>query len=145
LSLSKTEVGFSYRSAPQIKHSIILSGRFSLKRTSPEELFIVREKILTRRDEKQPWQFPSAGSVFKRPPGRFAGQLIEECGLKGKRHGRAGISGKHSGFIINYGGASAADVLSLIHLIQRTVMEKFGITLELEQELIGFDSNENWS
>lgn len=142
LTLSKGEIGFSYRSASQIKHRIILGGRFSLKRASSEELFFEREKILARRDEKQPWQFPSAGSVFKRPPGRFAGQLIEECGLKGKRQGKAGVSGKHSGFIVNYGGAAACEVLFLIHLIRRTVLEKFKIHLDLEQELIGFESSE---
>jgi UDP-N-acetylmuramate dehydrogenase len=145
LVLSKEEIGFSYRTAPRIKHRIILGGKFVLKSAGVEELLVAREKILAKRDEKQPWQFPSAGSVFKRPPGKFAGQLIEECGLKGKRYGRAGVSGKHSGFIVNYGGANAAEVLSLIHLIQRTVLEKFGVQLELEQELIGFDSNENWS
>jgi UDP-N-acetylmuramate dehydrogenase len=138
-TLARNHVGFSYRSAPRIKNSLILGGEFNLREAPLEELFIAREKILSRRDEKQPWQFPSAGSVFKRPPGCFASQLIEEAGLKGKTNGRAQVSPKHAGFILNLGGASAADVFSLMQIIRQTVYDRFGIQLELEQELVGFE------
>jgi UDP-N-acetylmuramate dehydrogenase len=93
---------------------------------------------LARRYEKQPWQYPSAGSVFKRPPGYFAGKLIEDVGLKGRIWGRAQISTKHAGIIINLGGAKASDVLGLIRLAQSEVRKRFQIELELEQELVGF-------
>jgi UDP-N-acetylmuramate dehydrogenase len=102
-------------------------------------LFKTRREILAQRDEKQPWQYPSAGSVFKRPPGQYAGTLIENAGLKGKTIGRAQISAKHAGIIVNLGGASSRDVISLIRLAQDEVQRKFGVQLELEQELVGFE------
>ena len=85
-----------------------------------------------RRRSKQPIEYPSAGSVFKRPPGHFAGTLIEQCGLKGTRIGGAQVSEKHAGFIINTGGATCADVKALIRHIQNTVREKTGVSLEPE-------------
>jgi UDP-N-acetylmuramate dehydrogenase len=138
-SITREDVGFSYRSAPGIKNSPILGGEFRLREAPLEALMIAREKILSKRDEKQPWQFPSAGSVFKRPPGRFASQLIEEAGLKGRRCGRAQVSPKHAGFILNLGGASASEVYSLIQIVRQTVYDRFGIQLEMEQELVGFE------
>ena len=87
---------------------------------------------MTARKEKQPLEFPSAGSVFKRPEGHFAGALIEQCGLKGYRIGGAEVSEKHAGFIINRGGATSSDVLSLIEHIRNEVMQKFGVRLETE-------------
>jgi UDP-N-acetylmuramate dehydrogenase len=104
---------------------------------------MMREEILSRRYEKQPWQYPTAGSVFKRPPGHYTGKLIEDLGLKGARIGRAQISPKHAGIIVNLGGAKAADVLGLIRLAQTEVLKNYGVRLELEQELIGFDGIEN--
>ena len=85
-----------------------------------------------RRKDKQPIEYPSAGSVFKRPEGYFAGALIEECGLKGKAVGGACVSEKHAGFIINKGGATACDVLELIELCKHTVFEQKGVVLEPE-------------
>jgi UDP-N-acetylmuramate dehydrogenase len=137
--LPKEKVGFDYRSAPVIQQTYILGATFNFPSACVEELFKVREEILSRRREKQPWQYPSAGSVFKRPPGRYAGKLIEDVGLKGKVIGRAQISAKHAGIIINLGGAKASDVLSLIRLAQSEVHKKFNVTLELEQELVGFN------
>jgi UDP-N-acetylmuramate dehydrogenase len=137
-SLSKEEVRFGYRQAPAIKESFILGARFEFPLGDVASLFSRREEVLASRKEKQPWQHPSAGSVFKRPAGHYAGQLIEEAGLKGKRIGQAQVSTKHAGFIINLGGASAAEVLELIRLIQSEVRGKFNVELELEQELVGF-------
>jgi UDP-N-acetylmuramate dehydrogenase len=139
LVLEKSQVGFGYRKAPIIKETYILGAIFDFPKASPEELFKIREEILARRYERQPWQYPSAGSVFKRPPGYYAGKLIEDAGLKGKVCGRARISPKHAGIIINLGGAKAADVLQLIRFAQTEVRKKFRVELELEQELVGFD------
>ena len=88
--------------------------------------------FLQRRKEKQPLDLPSAGSVFKRPQGHFAGQLIEQCGLKGTSVGGAQVSMKHAGFIVNTGGATCQDVSDLIRLIQQTVFQETGVTLERE-------------
>ncbi len=137
--LEKDKIDFGYRKAPIIKGTYILGASFDFPSGSTEQLFRIREDILARRREKQPWQYPSAGSVFKRPPGHYAGKLIEDAGLKGKILGRAQISPKHAGIIINLGGATAEDVLGLIRLAQSEVRQKFNVELELEQELIGFE------
>jgi UDP-N-acetylmuramate dehydrogenase len=141
--LAKSEVGFAYRQAPAIRDSYILGATFNFPAGDVEKLFLVREEILSRRCEKQPWQYPTAGSVFKRPPGHYTGKLIEDLGLKGAKIGRAQISPKHAGIIVNLGGAQAADVLGLIRLAQTEVRKNYGVELELEQELIGFEGIEN--
>ena len=92
---------------------------------------------MARRKEKQPLEYPSAGSVFKRPEGYFAGTLIEQCGLKGRSVGGAQVSRKHAGFIINTGNATCADVQALIHLIQEEVLKAAGVKLEPEIRRIG--------
>ena len=140
--LSKSEVNFSYRKAPCLQQMYILGAKFKFPFIKKETLFITREEILTQRRKRQPWQYPTAGSVFKRPPGYFAGELIEKVGLKGKRIGRAEISHKHAGIIINLGGGTATDVLELIQLIRSRVFGEFKINLELEQELIGFNQSD---
>ena len=89
-------------------------------------------ELIGRRRDKQPLNFPSAGSVFKRPEGHYAGALIEQCGLKGFTIGGAQVSEKHSGFIINKGGATAQNVKDLIEYIRKTVFEKTGVLLEQE-------------
>lgn len=137
-SLAKEEVKFGYRQAPPLKESFILGARYEFPAGDIASLFARRNEVLASRKKKQPWDSPSAGSVFKRPAGQYAGQLIEEAGLKGKQIGQAQVSTKHAGFIINLGGASAADVLELIRLVQSEVREKSGVELELEQELVGF-------
>jgi UDP-N-acetylmuramate dehydrogenase len=91
----------------------------------------------SRREAKQPIEMPSAGSTFKRPPGYFAGTLIEQAGLKGFRIGGAEVSGKHAGFIVNVGGATATDVLALIKEVQRQVHDRFGVRLQPEVRIIG--------
>ena len=98
----------------------------------PEDIRAKMDDFLGRRSDKQPLEFPSAGSVFKRPEGAFAGALIEQCGLKGKCHGGAQVSEKHAGFIINKSNATAHDVKSLIREVQTEVADKTGYTLECE-------------
>ena len=124
---------YGYRkSVYQTSGDIILSARFSLQKGNAEELQKLCEDRMKARKEKQPLEFPSAGSVFKRPEGRFAGALIEKCGLKGYRIGGAEVSEKHAGFIVNRGGATSHDVLSLIEHIRAEVMKTFGVYLETE-------------
>ena len=92
---------------------------------------------MSRRQEKQPLEFPSAGSVFKRPEGYFAGKLVEDCNLKGFSIGGAQVSEKHAGFIINRGNATSKDVLCLIEHIKKTVFDRFGVMLECEVKIVG--------
>ena len=94
------------------------------------------DDFLLRRKSKQPLEYPSAGSTFKRPEGYFAGKLIEDCGLKGYRVGGAMVSEKHAGFVINYDNATTGDILNLISYIQKTVKEKTGVTLETEVKIL---------
>jgi len=95
------------------------------------------EEILALRARKQPLEHPSCGSVFKRPPGYYAGALIEEAGLKGERSGGAQVSTKHAGFILNIADATAADVYRLIRRIEERVFDRFGVRLEREVQLVG--------
>jgi len=95
------------------------------------------DDIMGRRKDKQPIELPSAGSVFKRPVGYFAGGLIQECGLKGHTVGGAQVSMKHSGFIVNIGDATCNDVLELIAYIQKTVLDEKGVQLECEVRAVG--------
>jgi len=122
---------------------IVLSARFSfLKNAQPEELNRRRLDILARRKEKQPLDLPNCGSVFKRPPGNYAGTLIEKCGLKGERVGGAEVSHKHANFIVNTGSATATDIRRLIILVQKRVYEQSGILLEPEVIFVGpFDDD----
>lgn len=115
---------------------IVVSARFELKRDDGGALSRMKEYAAARR-EKQPLNFPSAGSTFKRPPGHFAGRLIEEAGLKGVRVGGAQVSELHAGFIINSGDATSADICALIRLVQKRVYETSGIQLETEVLLLG--------
>ncbi len=115
---------------------MIVGATFLLRRDDPARLRERARSYRQHRKDTQPPQ-PSAGSVFKNPPGDFSGRLIEEAGLKGTRVGKAQISPRHANFIVNTGGASAADVVGLIALARRTVRERFGVELELEVELRG--------
>lgn len=96
------------------------------------------DELAAKRREKQPLEWPSAGSTFKRPEGRFAAALIEECGLKGTRVGGAQVSEKHAGFLVNRGGATADDVRRLIARVQETVLARTGVALEPEVKFLGF-------
>ncbi|MCI8908484.1 MAG: UDP-N-acetylenolpyruvoylglucosamine reductase, partial [Angelakisella sp.] len=118
---------------------VILSACFCLEKDpeGPEAVGARMEEIYRRRREKQPLEWPSAGSTFKRPEGAYAAALIDQCGLKGLRVGGAQVSEKHAGFVINAGGATCADVLALIGEVQRIVKEKTGFILEPEVRVTG--------
>ena len=94
-------------------------------------------ELTKKRTSKQPLEFPSAGSFFKRPEGYFAAKLIEDAGLKGLSVGGAQVSSKHCGFVINTGNATTDDIVDLMHLVQNTVFDKFGVKLEPEVRIIG--------
>lgn len=111
---------------------VILSAAFELHPGNTEEISVQMNDYMNRRITKQPLEYPSAGSVFKRYPGRFTGQMIEEAGLKGYTIGGAQVSEKHAGFIINRENATAADVLALIEHIKTVILERFGCELECE-------------
>ena len=138
LAMKKGEIRFGYRSAPELENRYILKATFRLTRDDRDRVFQRRREVLDRRRTTHPHNLPSAGSVFKRPLGHFAGRLIEEAGLKGRTIGHAQISPKHAGFIVNLGGATASDVRALIDLARYEVYAKFGVQLEMEQKLIGF-------
>ena len=135
LTLNRKEHVYSYRSSvfSNIGGLIILETGLKLRRAEGDaQIMALMSEYMRLRREKQPLEYPSAGSVFKRPEGAFAGKLIEDCGLKGFSIGGAAISVKHAGFIVNTGGATAHDVMSLIEYTKKTVYEKFGIMLECE-------------
>ena len=110
----------------------IIGVTLKLKRDSKSEIRARMDDYMGRRKDKQPLEFPSAGSVFRRPEGNYAGALIEKCGLKGKSVGGAQVSPKHAGFIVNTGSATAKDVKDLIKLIQDTVKKETGYDLQRE-------------
>lgn len=137
-SASGEELQFSYRRSRYTGgREIITFVEYRLQPGDPAQIAAKMEELMARRKEKQPYDMPSAGSVFKRPQGAFAAALIEECGLKGLRVGGAQVSEKHAGFIVNTGGATCADVLALIRQIQEEVYEKRGIRLETEVRVTG--------
>jgi UDP-N-acetylmuramate dehydrogenase len=139
--ISGAALDFSYRrSAFTGRNRVITEVRFSsdkIKKGDPLEIRAKMDDLMARRKSKQPLEFPSAGSAFKRPEGAYASALIDRCGLKGLRVGGAQVSEKHAGFIINAGGATCADVQNLIKLIQETVKNKTGFDLECEIKIIG--------
>ncbi len=142
--LEKEEMQLSYRESvfAHNKNMIITEATFELEKKDPDEIKATMDDYMSRRRRKQPLDYPSAGSVFRRPEGYFAGKLIEDCGLKGKMYGGAMISVKHAGFIVNNDNAKASDVLYLIDLVKRSVMEKFGV--EMKTEIIFFgDTSED--
>lgn len=129
---------FSYRhSAYTGTDKIITFAQFRLAPGDREAIGAKMEALMARRKEKQPYDMPSAGSVFKRPATGYAAALIERCGLKGRRVGGAQVSERHAGFIINTGGAACKDVLALMELIQDTVRRETGVELEPEVRVIG--------
>ena len=114
----------------------ILSAQFHLKRGDPEAIRARMNELMARRVEKQPLDKPSAGSTFKRPVGAYASALIDQCGLRGYRHGGAAVSEKHCGFVVNLGGATCADVLALCDEVRAIVKEKTGFELEKEIRVV---------
>ncbi|WP_214721584.1 UDP-N-acetylmuramate dehydrogenase [Exiguobacterium sp. s192] len=138
LNISHEELELGYRtSCFSKKEYIILEGRFSLTEGDPTLIKEMMDDLTHKRETKQPLEYPSCGSVFKRPEGYFAGKLIQDSGLQGARIGGAEVSQKHAGFIVNIKDATATDYISLIRHVQETVQEKFGILLEPEVKIIG--------
>jgi UDP-N-acetylmuramate dehydrogenase len=116
---------------------VVVEAVFSCYRREKKAVREAMAAYIKKRKESQPLQYPSAGSIFKNPPGDSAGRLIEEAGLKGEQVGGAQISMLHANFIVNLGGATASDVLMLINRARKTVLECFGIELKLEVKVIG--------
>lgn len=138
INLSKQGLQFSYRKSILHKRPMVVLGvEIKLKKGSKEKIRKYMKKINQKRREKQPLEWPSAGSTFKRPQGYYAGTLIENAGLKGTRIGDAQISKKHAGFIINLGHATAEDVQQLIKKVQQEVYSQNGVMLEPEPRFIG--------
>jgi len=132
------EMEFAYRhSALEENQYIALSAVMQLEKGDKEAIAAEMKELMEKRNSKQPVTYPSAGSTFKRPEGYFAGKLIQDAGLKGVSVGGAEVSTLHSGFVINKGGATATDIIDLIHLVQNTVYDQFGVKLEPEVRIIG--------
>lgn len=138
--LKKEECGFSYRKS-NLEGKIILSAEFELPFGDKTKAKERRKELLLKRNQSQPVELPNAGSIFKNPSGDYAARLIEQAGLKGLTIGGAKVSEKHANFIVNFNNAYANDVLELMKIIQQTVYQKFGIMLEPEIKMIGFDKD----
>lgn len=138
LVLDNETMEFGYRSSIiKDRHFIVLEVSFRLKEGNKEEIRREMEELAAKRREKQPLNYPSAGSTFKRPQGYFAGKLIMDAGLRGYSIGGAGVSEKHCGFVVNKGNATAADVSEVIAEVRERVKDKFGVTLEREVIYLG--------
>ena len=135
--LSPDGLALGYRSsALQREVGIVLDAAFRLRRRDTYEIGVEMNRFLDERRLRQPLDQPNCGSVFRNPPGDFAGRLIEACGCKGLRHGEVGVSELHANFIVNYGKGCAKDVIALVEKIRRKVREYFGIDLELEMRIL---------
>ena len=131
-------MALAYRSSCYQKNGeVITSGVFRLEAGAYDDIQDKMVELMGRRRSKQPLEYPSAGSTFKRPEGQFAGKLIEDCGLRGYTVGGAQVSEKHCGFVINKGNATAADVMELIRQVTAKVKEDTGVTMEPEVKQIG--------
>lgn len=136
--LNGAQLEFCYRSSCiQNNGYLALEAEFALSPSDPEEIRRKMDDFKERRVSKQPLSYPSAGSTFKRPPGHFAGKLIMDAGLAGYSVGGAQVSAKHCGFVINAGGATAADILAVIRHVQQVVFEQFGVELKAEVKMLG--------
>ncbi len=131
--LENDDLKLSYRHSAYYDNGCVITGLYlKLKKADKSEIKEKMDDLISRRRAKQPLEYPSAGSTFKRPEGYYAGALIQECGLKGRSVGGARISEKHAGFVINTGGATCSDVLELCRICSDTVYEKKGVRLEME-------------
>ncbi|WP_026689650.1 UDP-N-acetylmuramate dehydrogenase [Alteribacter aurantiacus] len=143
LKLSKEELELNYRSSIIGKKGhMVVEAVFTLENGDEKKIKEKMDDLTFQRESKQPLEYPSAGSVFKRPPGYFAGKLIQDSGLQGKGVGGAEVSTKHAGFIINKSNATATDYISTIEMVKTKVKENFGVDLELEVKIVGEDLNE---
>lgn len=139
IRLDKDELNLGYRSSAVVEQEyVVLEVEFQLEKGDVEEIKARCNENTRARMEKQPLEYPSAGSTFKRPEGYFAGKLIMDAGMKGYTVGGAQVSEKHCGFVINKGQATARDVVDVITRVQEKVQKTFGVTLETEVKMIGF-------
>lgn len=136
-TLPASACGFGYRkSIFSDRKCLILKARFHLEQGDPAAIKARMDELAAKRREKQPLEYPSAGSMFKRPPGHFAAALIDQCGLKGLTVGGAQVSEKHAGFVVNRGGATCADVLELVRQVKERVFQQTGVELEMEVKVL---------
>ena len=138
LAADQLELGYRH-SIMMEKQYVVLGARIHLEKGNPEKIQAQMDDLKEKRIAKQPLEYPSAGSTFKRPEGAFAGKLIMDAGLRGLRIGDAMVSEKHCGFVVNAGKATAEDVCGVISHVQQVVMEKYGKELEPEIRFLGFD------
>ena len=136
IPVGELELGYRHSVVPEAGY-IVLGARMKLEKGDDAAIRGRMAELAEQRREKQPLQYPSAGSTFKRPAGYFAGKLVQDAGLKGKTIGGAQVSEKHSGFLINIGGATAQDILDMIAFCQKEVKDQFGVTLETEVKIVG--------
>ena len=140
-TLSCADMEFGYRHSKAMEEGLLVLGAsFHLEKGERNAIEAAMRDYATRRKEKQPLEYPSAGSFFKRPQGHFAGALIEQSGLKGAQVGGAQVSEKHAGFLINTGNATAADFLALMEKVQETVWKNFKVALQPEVRIVGDDA-----
>ena len=139
ITLSLEELQLGYRtSRVQTEHLVVISAEFSIKKDKPyDDIKAIMDDLTERRESKQPLEYPSCGSVFQRPPGNFAGKLIQDSGLQGHRIGGVEVSKKHAGFMVNVDNGSASDYEALIDFVQAKVKELHGVTLHREVRIIG--------
>lgn len=138
LNLKNDELNLGYRhSIVMDKSYVVLEAVINLENGQSDEIRKVMDELALKRKEKQPLEYPSAGSTFKRPEGYFAGKLIMDAGMSGKSIGGAQVSEKHCGFVINKGGATASDIIALMDYVSDTVYNKFGVRLEPEVKILG--------
>ena len=136
-TLPVSECGFGYRkSIFSQRKCLVLRARFRLEQGDGYAIKARMDELAAKRREKQPLEYPSAGSMFKRPPGHFAAALIDQCGLKGLTVGGAQVSEKHAGFVVNRGGATCGDVLALVDQVKEEVLRQTGVELEMEVKVL---------
>ncbi len=136
-TLPVSECGFGYRkSIFSQRKCLVLRARFRLEQGDGYAIKARMDELTAKRREKQPLEYPSAGSMFKRPPGHFAAALIDQCGLKGLTVGGAQVSEKHAGFVVNRGGATCGDVLALVDQVKEEVLRQTGVELEMEVKVL---------
>ena len=140
VAFSADELDFSYRHSALMGANVAAAQvTLSLTPGDPQAIRARMEECAAMRREKQPLNYPSAGSTFKRPEGHFAAKLIDDCGLRGLTVGGAQVSEKHAGFIVNIGGATASDILELMRQVEQRVFEQSGVHLEPEVRILGED------
>ena len=139
VKMTNKELELSYRnSIIQKKNLVVLSAEFALKKGKKEEILAKMKDFSTRRRDKQPLEYASAGSTFKRPEGYFAGKLVDDAGLRGYRVGNVMVSEKHCGFVVNVGGGTCEEAKAVITHVREEVEKKFGVILEMEVRKLGW-------